>query len=84
MPRSKTTTRQPDPTELSPAPPQTESLTSRLRELVSAAFTSIWVQTHEPHEATREITDLCRQEGWRLGIWNCDSGLRVSRSRCPA
>jgi hypothetical protein len=73
MPRSKTTTRQPD---LPPAPPQTESLTSRLRELVSAAFTSIWVQTHEPHEATREITDLCRQEGWRLGIWNCDSGLQ--------
>ena len=52
------------------------TLISRLHELVSACFTGIWVQTHEPHEAAREITALCRAEGWRLGIWNCDSGVQ--------
>ena len=70
MPRTKNTTRQ------APVPSTADSLTSRLRELISAAFTAIWVQSAEPHEATREITDLCRQEGWRIGSWNCDSGLQ--------
>jgi hypothetical protein len=69
MPRSKNTT------TLSPPTP-TSTLTSRLHELISACFTGIWDQTQEPHEAAREITDLCRQEGWRLGIWDCDSGMQ--------
>jgi hypothetical protein len=70
MPRPKNTT--------TPAPPTSTAttLTSRLHELISACFTGIWVQTHEPHEAAREITDLCRRENWRLGIWNCDSGIQ--------
>jgi hypothetical protein len=69
MPRPKNTT--------TPAPPtSTPTLASRLQELVSACFTGIWVQTHEPHEAAREITDLCRAENWRLGVWNCDSGIQ--------
>ena len=72
MPRPKNTTRQP-PAAGSPCP---ESLTARLRELISAAFTAIWVQTAEPHEAAREIIDLCHDETWRLGIWNCDSGIQ--------
>jgi hypothetical protein len=70
MPRPKSTTRRP------PSPSsQADSLTSRLRELISAAFSAIWVQTAEPHEAVREIADLCRQEGWRIGTWNCDTGV---------
>jgi hypothetical protein len=69
MPRSKNTT--------TPAPPTSGStLSTRLYELISACFTGIWVQTAEPHEAVREITDLCRQEGWRIGSWNCDSGVQ--------
>jgi hypothetical protein len=71
MPRPKSTTRRPPP-----PPTQGDSLTSRLRELISAAFSAIWVQTAEPHEAVREITDLCRQEGWRIGTWNCDAGVQ--------
>jgi hypothetical protein len=27
-------------------------------------------------EAARELTNLCRAESWRLGIWNCDSGVQ--------
>ena len=65
-----TTRRPPAPTVSAP------SLTTRLHELISACFTGIWVQTYEPHEAAREITDLCRQEGWRVGTWNCDSGVQ--------
>jgi hypothetical protein len=71
MPRPKSTTRRP------PSPSsQADSLTNRLRELISAAFSAIWVQTAEPHEAVREIADLCRQEGWRIGTWNCDAGVQ--------
>ena len=51
------------------------SLTTHLRELVQACFTAIWIQTQEPAEATRELTSLCRAEGWRLGTWDCDRGM---------
>jgi hypothetical protein len=61
----------------SPSPTARENnLPTRLHELISACFTGIWVQTYESHEAAREITDLCRAENWRLGIWNCDSGVQ--------
>ena len=67
MPKSNT------PTMLTTSIP---NLSTRLHELISACFTAVWVQTHEPHEAAREITDMCRAENWRLGIWNCDSGVQ--------
>ena len=51
------------------------ALSTRLRELISACFTALWVQTNEPTEATRELTALCRTEGWRLGNWDCDRGM---------
>ena len=61
-------------TRESPAPSAT-TLTTHLRELVSACFTGLWVQTNEPTEATRDLTSLCRAEGWRLGVWDCDRGM---------
>ena len=64
------------PSTDTPTPTATPTLASRLHELISAAFSAIWVQTAEPHEAAREIIDLCRDETWRLGIWNCDSGMQ--------
>ncbi|MFM8734719.1 MAG: AAA family ATPase [Pirellulales bacterium] len=70
MPRPrKTTTTQAAPTTSGAA------LATRLRELVSACFTGLWVQTNEPTEATRDLTSLCRTEGWRLGVWDCDRGM---------
>ena len=69
MPKS-TTTREPTATR-----PATNGLAARLRELISAAFSAIWIQSHEPTEATRELTALCRTEGWRLGTWDCDRGM---------
>ena len=58
---------------MSTHPPR--SLALCLHELVAAAFSAIWIQSTEPTEAIREITALCRDEHWRLGTWNCDSGL---------
>jgi len=51
------------------------TLASRLRELVQAAFSAIWIQTLEPTEALRELTALSRAESWRLGAWDCDRGM---------
>jgi hypothetical protein len=68
MARSKTTP--------STSPPTTNSsLTTRLHELVSACFSGIWITTHEPTEAIRDLTTLCRAESWRLGTWDCDRGM---------
>ncbi len=66
-PKSNSTTR--------PSPTTTPSLTSRLSELVQAAFSAIWLHTQEPAEAIRDITSLCRAETWRLATWDCDRGM---------
>jgi hypothetical protein len=68
MPKPKTTTTTRSPTTNS-------SLTTRLHELVSACFSGIWITTHEPTEAIRDLTTLCRAESWRLGTWDCDRGM---------
>ena len=52
------------------------TLSEQLTDFVRAAFTGLWVQSHEPDEAEREITRLARQEKWRLAIWDIASGLR--------
>lgn len=51
------------------------TLTTHLHELVSDCFTGLCIQTHEPQEALRDLTSLCRNEGWRLGTWDCDRGM---------
>ena len=52
-------------------------LKQKLKELVSACFTGIWVETFEFQEAIREIADLCREEEWIGATWDIGSGLRV-------
>ena len=69
------------PTAPATSPP---SLTTRLQELISACFTGLWIETHEPDEAIREITTLARNEHWRLATWDCDSGLSYPVSDSPA
>jgi hypothetical protein len=53
-------------------------LTDRLLELVQACFTGIWIESQEHEDALTEIAALCRQENWRLGVWDLELGLRVS------
>src|SRR5687768_2494939 len=54
------------------------TLTDRLTEYVNAAFTGLWVQTHEPDEAEREIVRHAREAKWTIAVWDIADGLRVA------
>jgi len=61
------------------------TLIQRLAELISACFTGLWVQSHERQDALEEIAQMCRQENWRLSVWDIDRGLRVPcQANAPA
>src|SRR5262249_23264346 len=52
-------------------------LIDQLTDYVNAAFTGLWVQTHEPDEAEREIAAHAITDNWKLAAWDVASGLRV-------
>ena len=52
-------------------------LATTLADYIRAAFSGLYVETHEPAEALRELADLCRQEQWTLATWDIDQGLSV-------
>jgi hypothetical protein len=52
-------------------------LSQQLTEYVSACFTGLWVQSHEHEDALAEIAQLCRQEEWRLAVWDIEQGLQI-------
>jgi hypothetical protein len=54
------------------------NLSIRLREYIAAAFTGIYIQSHEHADALREIAQLCRDEKWSLATWDVDRGLQVA------
>jgi ATPase family associated with various cellular activities (AAA) len=54
------------------------TLAERLSEYVRAAFSGIWVQTHEQDDAFEEITRLCRSNDWTLTSWDIDRGLGIN------
>jgi len=56
------------------------NLSERLRELVAACFTGIWVESHEQHDALAEISAICRDEQWQLASWDIDQGMSVAGS----
>src|SRR5262249_7464063 len=41
----------------------------------------LWVQTHEPDEAEREIIRHARQQNWKLAAWDVANGLRLPTAR---
>lgn len=51
-------------------------LHNRLRELIQACFTGIWIETQEWHDALQEIARLCRGKSWQLLHWDISQGLR--------
>jgi hypothetical protein len=53
------------------------TLAERLSEYVRAAFSGIWVQSHEHDEAVAEIAVFCRQNEWTLATWDIDRGLNL-------
>src|ERR1700681_2216298 len=52
-------------------------LTDQLTDYVHAAFTGLWVQTHEPDEAEREIVQHARDQKWKVAVWDVATGLRL-------
>ena len=53
------------------------SLAERLTEYVSAAFSGLWVESHEHDDAIREIA---RSAARRIGGWRRGTSNRGSRS----
>jgi hypothetical protein len=41
-------------------------LAQQITDYVNAAFTGLWIQTHEPDEAEREIIQHARQRQWQV------------------
>ena len=54
------------------------SLSERLLEYVRACFTGIWIESHEHDDALAEMGQLCRQNDWRLAVWDVDWGLQIA------
>jgi hypothetical protein len=52
-------------------------LAQQLAEYISAAFTGLWIQSHEHDDALAEIATLCRNNNWRLAVWDIASGLQL-------
>ena len=65
------------------SPSSTSTLAARIAELVHACFTGLYIESREPDEAIRDLTQLARRESWRLGIWDCDSGLTFPCAEVP-
>ena len=59
-------------------------LKEKLKELVSACFTGIWIETFEFQEAIVEIERLCRDEEWICATWDIGLGLKVGNSQTIA
>ena len=54
------------------------TLAERLSEYVRAAFSGIYIRSHEHDDAIAEIARLCRDQGWSLATWDIDRGLAVA------
>jgi hypothetical protein len=54
------------------------TLAERLSEYVRAAFSGIYVRSHEHDDAIAEIARLCRDQGWSLATWDVDRGLAIA------
>jgi hypothetical protein len=53
-------------------------LSQKLGEYVAAAFTGIWIQSHEHYDALLEIAELCRQRQWAMVTWDVERGMTAA------
>ncbi|MDB5351993.1 MAG: ftsH4 3, partial [Planctomycetota bacterium] len=60
------------------------TLAERLTEYVRACFPALWVRTHEPDDALKEIARACRDGGWTLATWDLERGLVLPGARADA
>jgi hypothetical protein len=54
------------------------TLTAQLTEYIHAAFAGLWILTHEPDEAEREIVLHVRQQQWKVAVWDNANGLQLA------
>lgn len=54
------------------------SLSERLSEYVRAAFSGVWIQSHEHDDALMEMGQVARENGWDLVSWDIDRGLSIN------
>ena len=54
------------------------TLAERLSEYVRAAFSGIYIRSHEHDDAIAEVARLCRDQGWSLATWDVDRGLALA------
>ena len=45
-------------------------------EHVNAAFSGIWIQTHQADEAETEIRHAAKEQNWELAVWDIANGIR--------
>src|SRR5947208_3625707 len=60
--------------------PQPMKLSEQLTDYIHAAFTGLWVQTHEADEAEREIVQYAQEMHWKIAVWDIAHGLRLPAS----
>ncbi len=54
------------------------SLKERLEEYVRAAYSALWITSHEKFDAIREMTEMCRDQEWSIATWSIAGGLSVA------
>jgi len=52
-------------------------LADQITDYINAAFTGLWVQTHEPDEAQREIIRHAKECKWKVAGWDVANGMRL-------
>ena len=60
------------------------TLSQHLYEHIAAAFTGLWVQSHEHEDALAEIARLCNEHEWPLAVWDIDRGLQINGQAAEA
>jgi hypothetical protein len=59
------------------------TLPESLKEYIAAAFSGLWIESHEHDDALAEIAQLASAEKWSLAVWDLEQGLRIA-GRQPA
>jgi hypothetical protein len=60
------------------------NLEQSIREAVAAAFSGIWIRSHEHEDATQVISAIAQRFGWEVMTWDIVEGLQGGESeRAP-
>lgn len=54
-----------------------KTLHTELRDHISAGFSGLWVHTHEPDQAEREIIAMAHDQEWTVVAWDMADGFHM-------